>query len=637
MDAYDVIVIGGGHAGVEAASAVSRSGGRCALVTLRADRIGAMSCNPAVGGVAKGQMAREVDALGGLMGRATDATGVQFRMLNRSKGPAVQSPRAQADRHAYAEWMQAAMAADPNVTVIEGEAVGVGAEPNDQGPRGNDQCPMTNDQAATPEALSPASSIHHPASLRVTGVELRDGRVLRARAVVVTTGTFLNGLMHTGERKTAGGRIDEPASSGLTAALRRLGLEFGRLKTGTCPRLAADSIDLASLEVQPGDADPQPFSFLADRLEVDQLPCWITWTNEAVHELIRANLHRAPMFSGQITARGPRYCPSIEDKVVRFADKDRHQVFLEPEGRRTDWIYCNGIPTSLPADVQERLVHMIPGLERARILRFGYAIEYDFAPPTQLDATLASKRVAGLFLAGQINGTSGYEEAAGQGVVAGINAARYAAGREPVVIGRDQAYIGVMIDDLVTKGADEPYRMFTSRAEHRLLLRSDNADRRLTPLAASLGVAEPRRAARLADKERAIAALGRLLASLRVEGRPALELLRRPGVTLGGMAERFAELRDGRFTPDVVRQVEIEAKYSGYIAMARRQVERFRRMEDRPIPAGLDYAAVSHLRHEAREKFARLSPRSLGQAGRISGINPNDLAVLLIHLERVRG
>jgi len=602
MQDFDVIVIGGGHAGTEAASAVSRSGANCALVTLRTDRIGTMSCNPAVGGIAKGQIAREVDALGGLMARCIDATGIQFRILNRSKGPAVQSPRAQADKYAYAEWLARAMADDPRITVIEGCAERI---------------------------LASHGQVH--------GVELADGRTLTARAVVVTTGTFLRGLMHQGERQTVGGRVGEGSAENLSASLSGLGLQLGRLKTGTCPRLAAETVDFASLDLQPGDPDPAPFSFLNDRIATEQTPCWITWTNGAVHELIRANLHRAPLFSGQIKGVGPRYCPSIEDKIVRFADKGQHQVFLEPESRRTNEIYCNGIPTSLPIDVQERMVHAIRGLERARILRFGYAVEYDFVPPTQIDATLSAKCVRGLFLAGQINGTSGYEEAAGAGIVAGINAARFAAGREGVVIGRDQAYIGVMIDDLVTRGTEEPYRMFTSRAEHRLALRSDNADRRLTPLAASLGIAEPARVARLAAKESAIAACLARLGRTRDDGRTALDLLRRPEVSFAQLADQHPALRDERFTPEVVRQVEIELKYAGYIEQSHRQIERFRRMEDRPIPAGLDFAAVPQLRNEAKDKFARIRPRSIGQAGRISGINPSDLAVLMIHLQRSRG
>ncbi|MDD4892183.1 MAG: FAD-dependent oxidoreductase, partial [Phycisphaerae bacterium] len=461
MQDFDVIVIGGGHAGAEAAAAVSRSGGRCALVTLRVGCIGRMSCNPAVGGLAKGQIAREVDALGGLMGRCTDATGIQFRMLNLSKGPAVQSPRAQCDKYEYEEWLQRAMLSDRNITVIEGEGTEILKTDGETVGRG--------DGEKETDAETPSSSIRNPKSEirnapRVTGVKLADGRTLSARCVVVTTGTFLNGLMHTGETRTAGGRLGEPAATGLTASLQSLGLQTGRLKTGTCPRLAKESLDLDSLAVQPGDADPQPFSFLNDRLSVEQLCCWITSTNERVHDLIRANLHRAPLYSGQIQGRGPRYCPSIEDKIVRFAGKTEHHLFLEPESRRTNEIYCNGIPTSLPADVQEQMVHAIRGLERAEILRFGYAVEYDYVPPTQIDATLQAKCCAGLFLAGQINGTSGYEEAAGQGVVAGINAARLAAGRESITIGRDQAYIGVMIDDLVTRGTDEPYRMFTSRA-----------------------------------------------------------------------------------------------------------------------------------------------------------------------------
>ncbi|MCG3180578.1 MAG: tRNA uridine 5-carboxymethylaminomethyl modification enzyme MnmG [Phycisphaerae bacterium] len=630
---FDVIVIGGGHAGTEAASAVSRSGGRCALVTLRADRIGTMSCNPAVGGLAKGQMTREVDALGGLQGRAIDATGIQFRMLNRSKGPAVQSPRAQADKYAYSDWLQRAMADDPNITVVEGCAERLVAH---AAPVRNSECGMRNEETDAGNSSVRHSALHTP-HWKIAGVVLADGRELRASAVVVTTGTFLRGLMHEGERKTAGGRIGEGAAETLSDSLRELGIELGRLKTGTCPRLAAETVDFSRLEVQPGDAEPVPFSFLNDRVDVEQLNCWITWTHAEVHDMIRANLHRAPMYSGQIASTGPRYCPSIETKIVRFADKTRHQIFLEPESRNTNEIYCNGISTSLPRDVQEAMVHAIPGLERAAILRFGYAVEYDFAPPTQIDATLMAKRVEGLFLAGQINGTSGYEEAAGQGIVAGVNAARFAAGRAPITIGRDQAYIGVMIDDLVTKGTEEPYRMFTSRAEHRLLLRSDNADQRLTPLAEAWGVAEPARVRRLADKQAAIADCMRRLEAIRIDsGRTGRDLLRRPGATWAELAETYPALAGANASAEVIRQVEIACRYAGYIEQSARQIERFRRMEDRAIPHGFDFAAVTQLRLEAREKLARFGPRSLGQAGRISGISPSDLAVLLVHLERHR-
>ena len=606
----DIVVIGGGHAGAEAAWAASRLGASTILVTLDPQRIAQMSCNPAIGGLAKGQMVREIDALGGLMGIATDNTGIQFRMLNRSKGPAVWGPRAQADKARYAREVQQLLATCPNLRVLQGEVADILAEP--------------------------------PPRQRITGVALADGTRIDCRAVIVTTGTFLRGLMHTGETRTEGGRIGEAAAKGLSACLARLGLELGRLKTGTPPRLHRDSIDYTAFTEQPGDPDPAPFSHLNEypsslRRSVASLPsawrpplrqvsCWLSSTNPAVHEVIRANLHRAPLYSGQIQSTGPRYCPSIEDKVVRFADKTAHQLFLEPEGLDTVEMYCNGIPTSLPADVQDRMVRLIPGLQRAQVLKWGYAVEYDMIWPTQIDSTLQTKRIAGLFLAGQINGTSGYEEAAGQGIVAGINAARYVRdGNADFVLRRDQAYIGVLIDDLVTKPPTEPYRMFTSRAEHRLHLRSDNADARLTPIGRQIGLVDDDRWAGYEHRQLA------LRAAMDLVGNAGLEQLRRPEVDWPALASTLPIA--AKIDPAIGRLLTIRVKYEGYVARQQRQVERLAHLENRLIPHGVDYSRVVGLRNEARQKLARFTPRSLGQALRISGITPADVTVLAIHLD----
>jgi tRNA uridine 5-carboxymethylaminomethyl modification enzyme len=586
------------------------------MITMDPKAIGRMSCNPAIGGLAKGQIVREIDALGGLMGLAIDATGIQFRMLNASKGPAVRSPRAQADKYRYAQKVQELLGQRANLTIITG-IVG--------------------------KILAGGPETHR----HVEGVVLEDGRELRCRCCVVTTGTFLRGLMHTGERKTEGGRVGEQTARGLSTSLAELGFELGRLKTGTPPRLAKETIDFAALEQQPGDARPAPFSEMTDAQNgfpvLPQVPMHITHTNQRVHDLIRANLHRAPMYSGQIQSRGPRYCPSIEDKIVRFADKSSHQIFLEPEGLDTNEIYCNGIATSLPEDVQVQIVHSIKGLEHAKILRLGYAVEYDFVPTHQIDASLETRRVSGLFFAGQINGTSGYEEAGGQGLIAGINAARKIRGEDRIILTRDQAYIGVMIDDLITKTPTEPYRMFTSRAEYRLSLRSDNADQRLTPLGAQIGLASAPRHERLTRKLAAMTRASQILKTTKLAIGPggggsttAYEFLRRPDVTLETLRQHLPP-GDGALFADpllaaALPQVEIEAKYAGYIEREKETARRLRDLEDKTIPDRFDFAGIVELRKEARQALVKFRPQTVGQASRLEGITPSDLTVLLVHL-----
>jgi len=604
---FDCVVIGAGHAGIEAAHAAARIGAKTALITIDKNKIAAMSCNPAIGGLAKGQIVREVDALGGLMGLATDATGIQFRMLNRSKGPAVQSPRAQADKYRYQQFMIQALEQTQNLTIVEQMVDDIIVEDNS-----------------------------------VVGVRCKDGWSCSTKAVVVATGTFLRGLMHIGSEQFAGGRRGEPAADELSACLERLGLVVKRLKTGTPARLDARTIDYEKLEVQQGDKEPAPFSFMNDRIDRTQIPCWITYTNEKFHNLIRDNLSRAPLYTGQIKSTGPRYCPSIETKIVRFADKGRHQIFLEPEEGEQKVIYCNGISTSLPKDVQDEMIRSLPGCEKAKIVHYGYAIEYDYCPPVQLKNNLETKKITGLFLAGQINGTSGYEEAAGQGIIAGINAARFVQGAEPIVLGRDQAYIGVMIDDLLTKGlgiegagiADEPYRMFTSRAEYRLSLRSDNADRRLTAVGKSVGLVDDKRWDRFHKKLSDIEQLKGYLKSNSSGGINLWEQLRRPGNTLLQTLYEDSFVKDNGFSKDIVEAVITDAKYEGYLAKQERLAVGLQTLDKKHIPADLDYRGITHLRPEAKEKLSAFRPQTLGQASRISGITPADITVIVVHLKK---
>jgi tRNA uridine 5-carboxymethylaminomethyl modification enzyme len=601
---YDVIVVGAGHAGTEAAAAAARLGVRVALLTGNLDTVGQMSCNPAIGGVAKGQIVREIDALGGLMGETIDRTGIQFRLLNSRKGPAMHSPRAQADKKAYQFEIKRRIEEQLNIDLR---------------------------QELVEDLLTEIRDGHET----ISGVRVRGDAIYHARAVVLTTGTFLQAVMHTGEAKTPGGRAGEGTTSGISHALHRLGFRISRFKTGTPARLNGRTIDYSKTEMQPGDDAPQAFSFMTDQLPEPQMPCWITYTNEAVHALIRDNLHRAPMYTGQIQSSGPRYCPSIEDKVVRFADKDRHQLFLEPEGRHTQEIYVNGISTSLPRDVQDQMFRLIPGLEHAQIMRYGYAVEYDFCPPDQLTPWLETKSVQGLFFAGQINGTTGYEEAGAQGLVAGASAALRLQGKDGLVLRRDEAYIGVLIDDLVTCGVDEPYRMFTSRAEYRMMLRQDNADRRLTPIGHRLGLVDESRHQRLLDKQTTMNTIHRTVASLRIGDVPGDKYLKRNEVTWDELKNKFpSELEP--FPDAIGLQVEYDIKYAGYVARQQVQVERQQRMLDKQIPPSFDYNAIVSLRNEARQKFSRIRPLNLDQAGRISGITPADIALVLAYLENPR-
>ncbi len=617
---YDVIVVGAGHAGIEASLAASRMGARTLMLTLNLDHIGQMSCNPAIGGIGKGHLVREIDALGGEMGVAIDETGIQFRFLNTRKGPAVRARRAQADKAAYRARMKRVLESTPNLQIRQ----------------------------ASIERLIVENR-------HVVGVESQIGETFMARSVVLTTGTFLKGLIHVGERNYPAGRAGDFAAMGLSEHLRELGFRIGRLKTGTCPRLDGRTIDYSELEVQPGDDPPPPFSFRTARIEQAQIPCHLTFTNAETHRIIRENIGRSPMYSGVIQSRGPRYCPSVEDKVMRFAGKERHQIFLEPEGRDTVEVYPNGLSTSLPFDVQLAMVRSIKGLERAEVMRPGYAIEYDFADPTQLNSSLETRLVAGLFFAGQINGTTGYEEAAAQGLIAGINAALSVRNEPALILGRDQAYIGVMIDDLVTRGiGGEPYRMFTSRAEYRLVLREDNADRRLMPIGERLGLVGAAASERLRRKSELVGAeIERLRAALvansdennailRQSGSSpisqavrAIELLRRPEISYA-VALRMAGL-EPILDFDQAAELEIEIKYDGYVRRQLEAVERFKRLEDTPIPNWVDFHAVQGLSTEARERLSRSRPRSLGQAARMPGITPAAVSLLAVHLKAGHG
>ncbi len=613
---YDVIVVGAGHAGTEAALAAARMGASTALLTSNLDTVALMSCNPAIGGIGKGHFVREIDALGGAMGLASDRAGIQFRMLNRSKGPAMQGPRAQADKRAYQREIKKILENQPHLALRQENVVDL--------------------VTTQPSREDKSEAMREEKTSRIEGVLLDDGTIIRAAAVVLCCGTFLQGLLHCGTQTTSGGRASEAASVGISSALQRQGIELRRFRTDTPPRLNARSIDFSRCTEHPGDDEPIPFSFLTDSIPAaSQMPCWLTWTNPALHDFIRANLRQAPVFSGQVSTPGPRYCPSIETKIERFGEKERHQLFLEPEGRDTNEIYINGFSTGFGREIQDTMIQMIAGLEKAEIMRYGYGIEYDYAPPEQLRPTLETKAVSGLYLAGQLNGTTGYEEAAALGLMAGINAALKLAGKEPLILRRDEAYIGVMIDDLVTKGVDEPYRMFTSRAEYRLLLRHDNADRRLTPLGEKHGLISPLRSERLNKKLAEMATANHLLQTTHDAGGEVLKHLQRTDRSWQeNWDSAVAEIpRLADISPQVAEQVCIDAKYDGYIKRQRQDVERNQHLAKHKIPENIDYVALKHLRSEAKEKLERIRPINLAQASRITGITPADIAVLMMYVK----
>jgi tRNA uridine 5-carboxymethylaminomethyl modification enzyme len=675
---YDVVVVGAGHAGCEAAMAAARMGLRTALYTLNADLIAQMSCNPAVGGIAKGHLVREVDALGGIMGEVTDAVGIQFRLLNTSRGPAVWSPRAQCDKQQYRLKMREVLESQPNLKIKQAEVAELVIESRESG-IGNREAEHRGTGNSVPESQSPI-----PDARVCSGIRLRDGRTVRAGAVVITTGTFLNGLIHCGEQTYPAGRSGEPPAVLLGESLKKLGLRGCRLKTGTPPRLDGRTIDWGRFAVQPGDADPTPFSFRTKRITREQVPCYIAYTTEETHRIIRENVHRSPMYSGQIKSIGPRYCPSIEDKIVKFPDKETHQLFLEPEGLNTHEIYVNGMSTSMPVDVQLAVIASVPGLEAAEMLRPGYAIEYDSIDPTELERTLETKKIARLFLAGQINGTSGYEEAACQGIMAGINAALAVKGEPALTLDRTEAYTAILIDDLISKGTNEPYRMFTSRAEFRLHLRIDNADRRLTPYGRRVGLISDAAWADYLAKQERMAALKSLLERTKVNGLPAAvseklgnvagatyaQLLKRPDLDLMELAPVLAEMMPEFFVrssstsgnaeagtgkreagtetrepgTDVkvpistevrneLKSAETEIKYEGYLSQQTKAIERLKKAEQRAIPSWFDYASVSGLSREMKEKLQRVRPQTLGQASRIPGVTPAAISLVNVYIE----